>query len=120
MEKKFKALRIVATIYKIIGIISGVLTAIGAIGFCLMSILGGSLFNTALNSINSYGYGGGGSTGPAGVFGGIVGGIIVGGLILLYGGITSITLYALGEGIYLFIGTEENTRSTALLLQQQK
>jgi hypothetical protein len=120
MEKKFKALRFIGTVYKVIGIIAGALTAISAIGFCLMSILGGSLFNAALNSVNQYGYGGSGSSGPAGVFGGILGGVIIGGLILLYGGITSITLYAFGEGIYLLIGLEENTRNTAFLLQQGK
>jgi hypothetical protein len=118
MEKKFKALRLVASIYKVIGIISGVLTIIGSLGFCLMSILGGSLFTAALNSVSQYG--GGGSSGPAGTLGGLLGGVVIGGLILLYGGIASITLYAFGEGIYLFIGIEENTRTTAVLLQQQK
>ena len=118
MEKKFKALRFVGTIYKVIGIIAGVLTIIGSLGFCLISILGGSVINSVLNSVSNYG--GGSSSGPAGLFGGILGGVIIGGIILLYGGITSITLYALGEGIYLFIGIEENTRTTALLLQQQK
>jgi hypothetical protein len=118
MEKKFKALRIVGTVYKVIGIIGGVLTVIGALGFCLMSLLGGSLINSAMNSLNYSG--GSGSSGPAGFLGGILGGVIVGGLILLYGGIGSITLYAFGEGIYLLISLEENTRNTAFLLQQQK
>ena len=118
MEKKFKALRFVGTVYKVIGIIAGVLTIIGALGSCLFSILGGSLMTSFINSVDNYG--GGGSSGPAGVLGGILGGVIVGGLILLYGGIGSITLYAFGEGIYLLIALEENTRTTALLLQQQK
>ena len=74
MEKKFKALRFVATVYKVIGIIAGVLTVISAIGFCLTSILSGSLFDSALNSISQYS--GGGSSGPAGTFGGILAGII--------------------------------------------
>ncbi len=118
MEKKFKALRFVGTVYKVIGIIAGTLTAISALGFCVMSILGGSLMSSVFNSVNNYG--GGNSSGPAGFFGGILGGVIIGGIILLYGGITSITLYAFGEGIYLAIGIEENTRTTAFLLQQQK
>ena len=118
MEKKFKALRFVGTVYKVLGIIGGVLTVIGAVGFCLFSILGGSLMNSVLNSVGNYG--GGGSSGPAGFLGGILGGVIVGGIILLYGGIGSITLYAFGEGIYLLIGLEENTRTTALMLQQPK
>ena len=118
MEKKFKALRFVATVYKVIGIIGGVLTAVSAIGFCLFSILGGSLMNSVLNSVSNYN--GGGSSGPAGFLGGILGGVIIGGIILLYGVIGSITLYAFGEGIYLLIALEENTRTTALVLQQQK
>ncbi len=118
MEKKFKALRFVGTVYKVVGIIGGVLTILGALGFCLFSILGGSLMTSILNSAsNTYG---GGSSGPAGFLGGILGGVIMGGIILIYGGITSITLYAFGEGIYLLIALEENTRTTALLLQQQK
>ena len=48
MEKKFKALRFVGTVYKVLGIIAGVLTAIGAIGSCLFSILGGSLITSAI------------------------------------------------------------------------
>ena len=118
MEKKFKALRFVGTVYKVIGIIAGVLTDISAIGFCLFSILGGSLINSVLNSVSNA-YGGGGGN-PAGVLGGILGGVVVGGLILLYGGIASVTLYAFGEGFYLLIGLEENTRTTALLLQHPK
>jgi hypothetical protein len=118
MEKKFKALRFVGTVYKVVGIITGVLTAIGAIGFCLFSILGGSLMNSFMNSASNYN--GSGSSGPAGIFGGILGGVIIGGVILLYGGIGSITLYAFGEGIYLLLALEENTRTTALMLQQKK
>ena len=119
MEKKFKALRIVGTVYKVLGIIAGVLTVIGSIGFCLMSILGGSLMTSVVNSVNNT-YGGGSPSGPGGVLGGILGGVVIGGIVLLYGGITSITLFAFGEGIYLLIGLEENTRTTALLLQNPK
>jgi len=117
MEKKFKALRFVGSVYKVIGIIAGVLTIIGALGSCLFSILGGSLMTAAIDSFSNSG---GGSSGPAGVLGGVVGGVILGVIILLYGGIASITLYAFGEGIYLLIGLEENTRTTALLLQEHK
>jgi len=53
MEKKYRALRFVGTVYKVFGIITGVLTAISAIGFCAMSILGGSLLNGVLTSINN-------------------------------------------------------------------
>ena len=118
MGKKFKALRFVGTLYKIFGIITGVLTAIGAIGFCVMSILGGSLMGAAINSISNS-VNGISSSGPTGIFSGIFAGVIAGGFILISGGITAITLYAAGEGIYLAIDLEENTRSTAFLLQQR-
>ncbi|MGA2505470.1 MAG: hypothetical protein ABSG01_15420 [Anaerolineales bacterium] len=111
MEKRYKALRFIGSVYKVIGIIIGVLTVIGALGFCVISAFGG----TALSSLSrSYG-----SSGAGGLFSGLLGGILVGGMILLYGGITAITTYALGEGVYLFIGLEENTRATAELLQKQ-
>jgi hypothetical protein len=118
MEKKFKALRFVGSVYKVFGIITGVLTVISSIGFCVMSMLSGSLIDLLINTA-SHNLGNGGSSGPAGLFSGILGGVIAGGFILLYGGIASITLYAVGEGIYLAIGIEENTRLTAFLLQQQ-
>jgi hypothetical protein len=118
MEKKFKALRFVGTFYKVVGIIIGVITAIGSIGFCVMSVLGSSLIDTTLQNLSSS-YGGGYTSGPTGLFGGILGGVIVGGVILLYGGITALTSYAAGELIYLFINMEENTRATVLLLQHR-
>ena len=37
-------------------------------------------------------------------------------IILIYGGLGAITLYAIGESIYLALAVEENTRTTALLL----
>ncbi len=112
MEKRFKVLRFIGSVYKIIGIIVGVITVLGAIGFCALSAIGGS----ALSSLgNSYGY----SSGAGGLFSGLLGGVIIGGFILLYGGITAITLYALGEGVYLFIDLEENTRLTTEMLRQR-
>jgi hypothetical protein len=117
MEKRFKALRFVGSLYKVVGIISGAITAISAIGFCIFSILSGSLLDSVLNSVSSSG--GGNSAGPAGLFSGILGGLIVGGIILVYGGIAAITLYAAGEGIYLFLAIEENTRTATSLLQQR-
>ncbi len=66
MEKKFKALRFVGTIYKVVGIIAGIFTCIGAIGFCGISVLGGSIMNSILNSFNNN-YGSGNTAGPAGL-----------------------------------------------------
>jgi hypothetical protein len=118
MEKRFGALRFVGTIYKVLGIFIGILTFISAIGICVMSTLSGSILTLILNNVSNN-YGGGNSTGPVGLLGGILGGVIVGGIILINGGIIAITSFAAGEGIYLAIGIEENTRTTAFLLQQR-
>ena len=112
MEKRYKILRLIGSVYKVIGIVAGVITIIGAIGSCAFSAIGGSAMDSLLNSYgNSYG--------ASGLFSGVLSGFLLGGMILLYGGITAISLYALGEGIYLFIDLEENTRATAALLQQK-
>ena len=109
MEKKYKALRTIGTIYKVLGIIAGVLTILSIIGFCATSIFGGAMFDM----MNTSGYG------VPGIFGGALGGVILSLGALIYGGGASVTLYALGEGVYLLIELEENTRATAVLLKKK-
>jgi hypothetical protein len=60
-----------------------------------------------------------GGSGGGGLLGGILTGVIGGLLILVYGGAASVTLYAAGEGVYLLLALEENTRQTTLLLRGQ-
>jgi hypothetical protein len=112
MEKRYTALRTIGTIYKILGIVVGVLTILAVLAVCGGSILGGA----ALNNLGSQF---GGSIGMGGIFGGVVGGAIIGIFVLLYGGGAAITLYALGEGIYLLLSLEESSRTTALMLTNQ-
>ena len=50
---------------------------------------------------------------------GVVGGVIVAALGLLYGGAIGLTLYAAGDFISLLLALEENTRATANLLRGQ-
>ena len=49
----------------------------------------------------------------------MIGGLIVSAITLIYGGGAAVTLYAVGEGIEVFISLEENTRRTALALEQR-
>ena len=107
MEKKFQILRFVGTIYKVFGIIVGVITILLVIGACLMSILGGTMMDQIQREL------GGAAMGMN-----IVGGIIASFLILLYGGGLAITLYAAGEGVFLLLALEENTRRTAEAISQ--
>ena len=111
MEKKFQILRFVGTVYKIFGIIAGVITVLIAIGACLVSVLGGPMMEQLGGAVP--GLRGGATPGM-----GVVGGIIASLLFLLYGGGLAITLYAAGEGVYLLIALEENTRRTAQAISQ--
>jgi hypothetical protein len=111
MEKRYRALRIIGSAYKILGAIVLVLTIVGAVGVCLAGIAGG----TALRDFSR-------EFGPGmrgmGVLGGAVGGILSAFVTLIFGGLGGLTVYATGEAIYLLIDIEENTRATRLAHQQ--
>ncbi|MGB9592105.1 MAG: hypothetical protein ACPL1K_06275 [Candidatus Kryptoniota bacterium] len=111
MEKRYSALRLIGSIYKVLGIIVGVLTILIALSLCATSIFGGA----ALSQFGRQ-FGGENAIGGAG---GVVLGIMMGLVAIIYGGGMAVTLYAVGEGIYLLIALEENTRMTAMLLQKQ-
>ena len=87
-------------------------TILTAFGLCVTSVLGGAAVNSLQHS-----FGGGG--GSAGLFSGLIGGVILSVAAIIYGGGLALTLYAAGEGIFLLLALEENTRSTVALLQQQ-
>lgn len=107
MEKRYTALRIIATVYKVLGVIAGVITLLAVLGICASSLFGGAM----LDRFNELG-----RSGPMGLFTGAVGGLIAGLAGLIYGGGLALTLYAAGEGISLLIALEENTRATATYL----
>jgi hypothetical protein len=110
MEKKFKILRFIGTVYRILGIITAVLTVLGAAGICLTSVLGGAIMDQVQSEL--------GNIGPVGLLGGAAGGAIIGGFLLVWGTIIALLLLAAGEGIYLLLALEENTRTTADCMQQ--
>jgi len=112
MEKRYKSLRVIGTIYKVLGGIVAVITILSVLGICATSVLGGA-------AINNFGRQYGGNSGVWGLFSGVLGGIIGSVLTIISGGALAVTLYATGEGVYLLIAIEENTRVTAALLQQQ-
>ncbi len=112
METRYQVLRIIGTVYKVLGIIVASVTVLAIIGFCLFSLLGGGL--TSLGAADA-------DEAFAGLLGGTLCGIfstvIFGVIMIIYGGGIALTLYAAGEGIYLLLALEENTRTTARLLQ---
>jgi hypothetical protein len=111
MIKKYRALRIVGMVYKVVGTIILVVTILAAAGSCLSGILGGALFSGIADQVKS-------GLQVAGSGGMAIMGIIMGFVILLWGVIVGVTTFAAGEGIYLLIDIEENTRMTASLLKK--
>ena len=112
MENKYRALRTIGSIYKIMGLIAGVITIIIVIGVCLTSVLGGAVVNSIFNEF--------GGSGSSGIFSGIFGGLFINLFVILNGGGLALTLYAMGEGIDIMISLEENTRATVQLLRGEK
>lgn len=108
MERRYRVLRFIGSVYKILGIITAVLTVLAALGLCLTTFLGGALFDQARQQL--------GVVGPQ--LSKVAAGIFVSGLILIFGAVMTLLLYGAGEGLYLLIDLEENTRATALYLQQ--
>ncbi len=112
MEQRFHALRTIGSIFRILGYIALVFTIIAALAFCGLSVVGGTLIQSASQSFGFNSSGGGFI--PA-LFGGLLGGF----LVLLYGGFISLCTIAIGELIYLLIGVEENTRKTNFMIENQ-
>ena len=106
MEKRYGALRLFGLLYKILGIIILVLAVLTAAGTCIMGFVGGAAAQELSRNIGSD------------VSIGLVG--LITAFITLFGGaISGLSLYAIGEGIFLLINIEENTRASATLLRQQ-
>lgn len=112
MEKKYTALRTIATIYKIIGGITAVITILIAIALCATSVFGGAAMDSFSREF--------GSGGMSGMFGGVVGGLLASLFAIINGGALALTFYAMGEGIFVLLALEENTRETAALLRQKE
>jgi hypothetical protein len=111
VERKFKVLRFIGSVYKTLGIVSAVLTLIAALALCLISLLGSGLLDQLRAQL-------GGAAGALGTLGGAAEGVIVASFVLIYGVVMTLMLYGAGEGIYLLLALEENTRATAITLQQ--
>jgi hypothetical protein len=105
MEKRYRALRIISTFYKIAGALVLAFAFLAAVGLCLVGVLGGTLVEGLRSDFSNLG----------GV-NSAVGGIIAGLGLLIGGALSGLTLFATGEGISLLIAMEENTRATAMHL----
>ena len=114
MEKRYKVLRTIGTIYKILGIVAAVITVLALLASCAMIFFGSSALSDLSRQLGrEFG------NMPYRMMGTVFGGLLAAVSAIIYGGGLALSLYALGEGVYLFIAIEENTRTTAALLAQQ-
>jgi hypothetical protein len=105
MQKKFRVLRVIGTVWKVLAWIELVLGILIAIGVLLAGIIG-------MGAMQRYGYEYPYQRMPwqlAGPIGGIVGFFVSLVLVLIY----FLMLYGIGELTFLFIAIEENTRISA-------
>jgi hypothetical protein len=106
VEKRFKALRLIAILLKILAFLAALICVIAA----LVTMFAGA---TAGSSMRNSPFESGAAAGA--LFTGFLGGV----LILVYGAFLFIFLYGYAEVIYLFLGIEENTRLTNEMLRSK-
>lgn len=107
MEKKFRALRTLATLYRVLGwivLIGGLLLATVVV---LLGVLAASRGVSPLLS----------GLPVLSEVTGLIEALFVAGLILVYSLIQFLVLYAISEAIYLALAIEQNTRETAYYLR---
>ncbi len=112
MEKRYSALRTIGSIFRVVGYIILVLTILGALAVCGISVISGTAIESASQQFGL-------NTSGTGILGGIFGGLIAAIAVILYGGMIALGLVAFGELTYLLIAVEENTRRTAMIVENQ-
>ncbi len=112
METRYHALRTIGSIFRVVGYIVLVFTILAALAVCGISVISGTALESASSQLGL-------NTSGTGFLGGLFGGLIAGFLVILYGGMIALGLVASGELIYLLIGVEENTRRTAVIVENQ-
>ena len=112
MEKRYKALRALSTVYRVLAWIALVVGVLASLGILTLSIIGVrplTLYRTRLTPMFSF---------PFGLLqGGLVAGIVGFLVTLLASGFYFLFLYAVSEVILVVLSVEENTRETAYYLR---
>jgi hypothetical protein len=112
MERRYKALRFIATMMKISGIMTGIVAFIAAIGVC-------GIFTSSGLAIDQLSREFGANTRSLGLLAGTMTGLLTATLPVIAGASLALILYAGGEAVNLQMDIEENTRSTVWYLQNQ-
>ncbi len=119
-EKKFKVLRLLGTLYKIVGVLIAIFTILGAVIAVVIGVFGADVLGQWSQMAPMMGPRPDGPGMYPGMWGmNAFGGVISAVMLLLWGLLLSAMLYGAGELFYLYIAVEENTRVTARLLQNK-
>ena len=110
METRYRALRTIATIFRILGWIILVLGIVGACGGSALTVLSGSTM---------MGMGGVGGGSDTGFILSLIMAIVVFVFTVIFVGLYALLLIAGSEAIYVFLDIEENTREMARRLGQR-
>ena len=108
MEKRFRSLRIIATVFKVLAWIVLVLGIVGGLIMMVTGLAGGILSGSS--ATREFGQG---MTMMAGLLSGFFGGLVTIVASVLY----FLFLYAAGDAIGLALAIEENTREVAIYLK---
>lgn len=107
MEQRYRVLRVIGTLYKVLAVIVAVVVVLALVGGTLAAFLGGGRWMMGR-------FDDGPRMGLAAV--GMAAWWFA---ALLYGTIITVTLYAMGEGLGVLLAVEENTRRAAELIAGQ-
>jgi hypothetical protein len=108
MDTRYRALRTIATIFKVLGWVILILGILGACGASASMLLGGAAY------LGMEGSGGGD------VVVGLILGVVVFIVMIVTVGIYALILIAASEGISVFLDIEQNTREMARRLAQRE
>lgn len=106
MEKRFKILRIVALIWKVIAWIVLVVSVLGGCTSLVLGLLAGGASNRSSDMLG------------IGMLGGALGGVVTALIAIFFGVLYFIFLYAFAEIVDVMLALEENTRATAERLKE--
>ena len=110
METRYRALRTIATVFKVLGWVILILGILSACGASALTVLSGSTM------MGMGGLGGGSDTG---FILSLIMAIVVFVFTVVFVGLYALLLIAASEGIYVFLDIEENTREMARRLGQR-
>ena len=102
MKKRFQVLRVIATIFRVLGIVIAAVALVAALITLVMSMAGDQVWRLFGLDANI----------------GFFGSLIAAFLEILLGALYALIMYGYGELISLLLALEENTHDTVLLLEK--